>query len=138
MEDIFQYIVIIGAIIAAVIKSVSKEKQKKATPKVHGPIETTMQRDEKNPSPASEWEKWFDLIEEKIEPQKQEPVVVAPAVQDVHSLSSTTKKRPKIQVKEIETLNNIEHTDNPPQIALDSMDEIRKAIIYSEIIQRKY
>lgn len=138
MEDIFQYIVIIGAIIAAIVKNVSKEQHKKATPRVQGPIETTMQKDEKVPSPSSEWEKWFDLIEEKKEPQKQEPVVVAPAVQDVHSLSSTTKKRPTIQVKEISTLNNIEHTDSPPQIALNSMDEIRKAIIYSEIIRRKY
>lgn len=138
MEDIFQYIVIIGAIIAAIVKTISNDKQKKATTQGHGPINTGMPSNEKESSPTSEWEKWFDLIEEKKEPIKQEPIVVAPTHQDVHSLSSTAKRRPTIQVNEITSLNNVELTDNPPQIALDSMEEIRRAIIYSEIIQRKY
>lgn len=138
MEDIFQYIVIIGSIIAAIVTNVSKEKQKKATQKKQGPIVTSMPNNEKESSPTSEWEKWFDLIEEKIEPVKQEPVDVKQVPQNVHALSSTTKRRPTIEVKEIEALNNIEHTDTSPQITLDSMDEIRRAIIYSEIIQRKY
>lgn len=137
MEDIFQYIVIIGAIIVAIVKNVSKEKPKTATTPRQSPVVTTIPENEKQTSPSSEWEKWLNS-ETETEPMKQEPLIVAPAHQDVHSLSSSIKRRPTIQVEEIKALKNTEHTDHAPQIALDSMDEIRKAIIYSEIIQRKY
>lgn len=141
MESIGDYIYII-AIIATIISSFFKKSKKKKKQTTH--------------TPTSQPNPW-----EEIQRQWEEATQTAPAVQPIPAQQTETKSNKttrskhytqpmsyettddvsKLRVKKRPS-NTLYTTEETPieviDIALDEPNEIRKAILYSEIINRKY
>lgn len=139
MDDTLQYIIVIIAVIAAIISKIRNQEKVNKTPESKKPVLTPAEDRRTNPSPEG-WEKWFDISEEKAQPVKQEPVVVNIHAQSIHpDIYKKTNPAMNTNNKEkIEAQNMYELPEDKVDIQFNSMEEVRKAIIYSEIIQRKY
>jgi len=139
MDDTLQYIIVIIAVIAAIISKIFKQEKVNKTTESKKSVLTPAEGEKKSPFPEN-WEKWFDTSEEEVKPIKQEPVVVALHPQSIHS-DLIKKIKPEVNTdneKSIEAQNINELSEGRPDIQFNSIEEVRKAIIYSEIIQKKY
>jgi len=139
MKDTLQYIIVIIAVIVAIINKIRNQEKADGNPKNKKPVLDSTEN-KKTSSLPGDWEKWFKESEEEVQPVKQEPVVVAIHPQTIHSdLNRKNKSVVETNNKEqIKAQNIDEHSNCEPEIQLNSIEEVRKAIIYSEIIQRKY
>jgi len=140
MEDVLQYIIVIIAVIVAIISKVNKQKKADASAKNSKPIVNSTENEKTKKIPGS-WEKWLDLDKAETEPVKQEAISVAPKLKEaVDSMNKNAKKESEQSHKEkiskkIDIDNQSEYY---PEIELSTIDDVRRAIIYSEIINRKY
>lgn len=128
-----EYLVIIafvGLIIFKVIKK-SCEVNKEETGKTILPgKQSVTSRETKEPlQPADSWEEWFadEMTKQKV-----------PAIQKVISSDSSVEVHPPIQEKVKKEMACKQPVCCEPRIKLNSSEELRRAIIYSEILNRKY
>jgi len=139
MDDIPQYIVITIVIIAAIISKIRNQEKVNGNKENKSP-DLAQKEDEKTNHLPNNWEKWLSGNEEKAEPLIQDPVNTVLHPQS--SQEDLTKKN-KIGAEKDCTdkgklqSNNITSEDRP-DIQLRSLEDVRRAIIYSEIINRKY
>ncbi len=142
MEDIFQYIIVIGIIIAIVVSKIGKQEKKKTAERSKEPVLPPTEEDKKESQLPEAWEKWFNLNEEEdVKPTQSAPVVVTPKSQNIHEDPNVRKKSAVLtkDIKEKKTVqDSFEQKNSKPDLQLSSPEEARKAIIYSEILHRKY
>ena len=124
MEDIFKFLFVIGIIAIGIAKQVKKEKEKqtaKKTPAPTIPPYKEMQKKVLAPPPAT-----------KTERGKESPRPFLTGTPE-----STSHYRPvsPAPTKQEDTAQPIK---NSPDFNVHSVEEVRKAIIWSEILQRKY
>lgn len=118
MEDILQFLVIAGVIAFGIFRQFNKEKPQK--PEKRSPI----------PVPEYEYEPEFEETVLFEEPQKQ--VAVSPKLslpQEGVRSTYTRAAQPK---------TNKEAKINKNEFSIQSAEEVRRAIVWSEILQRKY
>ena len=120
MEDILQFLVIAGILAFGIFRQFNKEKAKK--------------QEEKNAMPAPEYEYEYEPeIEEKPlfeEPQKTVMAHPKPF------LSEEGTRSTHIPVRNTQTGKKAEASKN--NFSIHSAEEARRAIIWSEILRRKY
>lgn len=138
MEDIFQYIVITVGVIVIIMSKVRKLNKESSHTNGEKPVLTPAKEVKRDP--VSDWEKWFETDERDATTLKQEPVVVVPHSENIHTdynaknkLATEKKSTDKIKVPQTE-----EPSESRSDFQFQSIEEVRKAIIYAEIIQRKY
>ncbi|WP_294617120.1 hypothetical protein [uncultured Bacteroides sp.] len=126
MEDIFKFLLIAGIMIISFVRQAKKEAKKKAgnTPAVPVP-------DEGRPFP----ETLNDEIYGGYIPESPKPVTVV-ARKKTEKKHKPAPKQPFIQPNTDNTLS--EPADVPSEFEIHSAEEARKAIIWGEILQRKY
>jgi len=139
MDDILQYIVITIVIIAAIISKIRNQEKVNGNKENKRP-DLAQEEDEKTNHLPNNWEKWLKGSEEKSEPLIQNPVNTVLHPQS--SQADLTKKN-KIGVENDSTgkgklQSNNTTSEDRPDIQLSSLEDVRRAIIYSEIINRKY
>ena len=156
MEDFLKFLLIAGVILVGIFKEVNKNsKSKKATNK--RPVSPMPSPDEIAPNPVPMPETWSmpKSLDELFQPIPIEPAAPKRTSQQV------SKKAPKQKKKKEEVsvaasiahsaaqdeLNNRqsshyndphESSDNKEDFTIHSAEEARRAIIWGEILQRKY
>lgn len=139
MEDVFQYIIVVAAVIVAIVSKVRKLNIENSKTDVNQPVLNPDKRKATTPIPNN-WEKWFEPDEIKEAPLKQEPVVIAPRSENIHTDSNVKNKITSNKNESRKNINQFkeENSEYQGEIQLQSIEDVRRAIIYSEIIQRKY
>lgn len=139
MENTFQYIIVVIAVIVAIISKIRKQEKADSSTKSDKPVSTPPKSEKKKPL-SENWEKWLEAFEEEVKPVKQEPVVVNIHTQKIHEDVVKNTKLPEGTSNKKETVvkSTDEQSEYRPEIQLNSIEEVRRAIIYSEIIHRKY
>lgn len=118
MEDVLQFLVIAGVIAFGIFRQFNKEKSNK--PEKRSPI----------PVPEYEYEPEFEETTLFEKPQKQVTVPPKPSFPKEGVRSTYT---PVVQPK---TSKKAEISKN--EFSIQSAEEARRAIIWSEILRRKY
>nr|WP_320037045.1 hypothetical protein [uncultured Bacteroides sp.] len=141
MDDYLQYIIVVVAVIAAIVSKIRTQEKADNDKNNKKPTVVPSEPENKKGNTILEnWEKWFEADETKVSPLKQEPVNVSIHPSPKNAELSTAKKQVTTadhKEKEDISLKN-EIFENTPDIQLDTVEDVRRAIIYSEIIQRKY
>jgi hypothetical protein len=141
MDDFLQYIIVVVAVIAAIVSKIRKQEKADNDKNNKKPTAVPSEPEEKEGNTVLDnWEKWFEADETKVTPLKQEPVNVAihPSPRNA-DLSTANKQAATADYKEKEDISlKNEILENTPDIQLNTVEDVRRAIIYSEIIQRKY
>ncbi len=123
MEDVIKFLLIIGFIAIGVFKQVSKEKSKKnAENDIPVPVPPPV------PQPSSVQRKSSQKANSPKK-QKQFTTHIEEGVRTAHN--PPTISAPPHQTDETESAETSEYT-------IDSPEEARRAIIWSEILQRKF
>lgn len=151
MELFIQYIIIIAVFFSFVLKIISGVR-KRVEKENDTALPTRQPEYEVDHAPTSfpkggmieKWEKWFDDdIEEETMPVAQEAVKATPSPTfsyeaDFHKAYEPMQLANERHVAPSgkEPLSKSEVT--PPPISLKNREEMRRAILYSEIINRKY
>jgi len=139
MDDILQYIVITIVIIAAIISKIRNQEKVNGNKENKRP-DLAQKEDEKTNHLPNNWEQWLKGNEEKAEPLIQKPVNTVLHPQS--SQADLTKKNKIGAEKESadkgKLQSNNTSSEDRSDIQLSSLEDVRRAIIYSEIINRKY
>lgn len=141
MDDFLQYIIVVVAVIAAIVSKIRTQEKADNDKNNKKPTVVPSEPENKKGNTILEnWEKWFEADETKVSPLKQEPVNVSihPSPKKT-DLSTANKQATTTDYKEKEDISlKNEILENTPDIQLNTIEDVRRAIIYSEIIQRKY
>lgn len=141
MDDFLQYIIVVVAVIAAIVSKIrTQEKADNDKNNKKPTVVPSEPENKKGNTILDNWEKWFEADETKVTPIKQEPVNVSIHPSSKKTDISTSNKQAATadhKEKEDTSLKN-EILENTPDIQLNTIEDVRRAIIYSEIIQRKY
>ena len=137
MEDLGDYIYLIFIAIAVVSSFFGKKKKKDVQPNEH-------------PTPATNWHEIIKQMaegKELVDTPEPAPLKVAPVATKAASVSSTPEAMVSV-VSAAEGARSITHraavVDNDEEsqssllVDIDDEDDAAKAIIYSEILTRKY
>lgn len=143
MEDIFKFLLVIGVIVVGLVKQVKKEAKKQADSKPASPIPHTG-----NPIPES----WNDETYGGYIPKGPSDETIAPPASTKKPKPS--KSKPFIPLNMADNSDQRFHTslkqtisapeaiaeevNEPSEFEIHSIEEARRAIIWSEILQRKY
>lgn len=125
MEDFSQYI-IFGLVALAIIISTIRTKKKQAAnmeKQSHLPEHT---KEITKSSVPQNWEEWFNQDDKS-----------QPAPPSIHPTKIVGNK-PQIKKQAEPKVKDHERLGYEPEIKLTSAEEARRAIIYSEILHRKY
>lgn len=123
MEEILKFLLIAGVIIIAIIKQVSKSKAEQADKKSHIPVPMPNPTDETGAPVPDQWGNV--LTPKKTKKAKATPVQPAtPPPAKKKTLPATTESEPTLA--------------EDSEFAIHSAEEARRAIIWSEILNRKY
>lgn len=141
MDDFLQYIIVVVAVIAAIVSKIrTQEKADNDKNNKKPTVVPSESENKKGNTILDNWEKWFEADETKVSPLKQEPVNVAihpsPKKPDLSTANKQTATADYKEKEDISLKNEI--LENAPDIQLNTVEDVRRAIIYSEIIQRKY
>jgi hypothetical protein len=141
MDDFLQYIIVVVAVIAAIVSKIRKQEKADNDKNNKKPTVAPSEPDNKKGNTILDnWEKWFEADETKVTPLKQEPVNVAihpsPKKTDISTSNKQIATANHKEKEDISLKNEI--LENTPDIQLNTIEDVRRAIIYSEIIQRKY
>ncbi|MDR0748176.1 MAG: hypothetical protein LBF62_01230 [Tannerellaceae bacterium] len=133
------YIVIIIAVgISSLFSSAKKKKQAGQTPRQ--PIQDTENKGGNTPEPKSFWELLEEMqgggqMQEKTQTKKKPAKVSAPAYnsEEINAFKVTPASQP------LDLINlSEEEAFALPADSLRNIDELKKAVIYSEILNHKY
>ncbi len=126
MENIITFLLIMGILIIGYsTQQVKKEAKKRSEQQPHTPIP-----DIEYPIP----ENWDDIILEESHPKVTQTVTQAERKKNFSSVKSI--KNPSIS-KPISPIA-MQKSEAPSEFAIHSVEEVRRAIIWSEILQRKF
>lgn len=145
MEDFFKFLLIAGVIIVGIVKEVNKSKKKKEKPLAPSMPPRTVTVPEAVPMPEA-WRGLDELLQSIPSQRPTAPISPPP---------SKTKKKKEISVESslansaAQDKRNSQagsHYDAPSQsadnetgdYAIQSAEDARRAIIWGEILQRKY
>ncbi len=136
-EDILYFIIISAVIVISIVRNIKKAQQKTSAPPLDHPT----------PSTPSTWE---DLMRELQKQTQQEPEIVKEqAVEYPMTNRSQEKIIDEIKNLETETYQKEEEPEQEPILVeekedvpkdyeIKTADDLKKAVIYSEILNRKY
>lgn len=137
MKDLGDYIYLIFIAIAVVSSFVGKKKKKETQPSNH-------------PAPATNWQEIIKQLagdKELVDTPEPAPVKVAPVVaktatvapmqESMVSVKSASEGTRSITHKAVTTEED-DDSQSPILVELDDQDDAARAIIYSEILTRKY
>ncbi|WP_321334052.1 hypothetical protein [uncultured Bacteroides sp.] len=139
MKDLLQFLLIVGIIGVAIIRQISKNKPEKAdaTPRTPSP----KGEDDESPSLPGGWEQWFPTEQKSAMPPVAHEVIAPAATTVQQRKKELSKKNAPLPP----TKKNNQKQDSPPQtnnneqdFGIHSAEDARRAIIWSEILQRKY
>ena len=135
MEDVFKFLLVIGVIVFGIVRQYKKEAASKSGDGLPVP-------DADTPLPEN-WGggTYGGYIPEGPRPQTAD--ACAEATTQTQSLTSSTPPSPPKRVAEPSTRpsrpkDTPPATDTPPEYDLRSIEEVRRGIIWSEILRRKY
>lgn len=127
MEDILKFLFIVGIILIGIVKQVKKEKEKEVSKKTPTPTIPSYKDNKKEVfTPVTPTQS-----KRGKEYPHSSPVKASENVSHYHPIS---KSAPTSTIKE----NTTQDIKKSPDFDIHSVDEVRKAIIWSEILQRKY
>lgn len=139
MGDILQFLLIASVIGIAIIRQVSKNKAEKTDANPRTPFPKGKEQQNTETTLPGNWEQWFPT-EIKNEQPRAETVIVAAAID-----SPPKKEKPlkKSAYSSLDRKNNPTPEVSPPEaekqdFGIHSAEDARRAIIWSEILQRKY
>ncbi len=137
-EDILYFIIITTVIVISIVRNIKKAQRQNSAPPIDHPT----------PSTPSSWE---DLMRELQQAPQQEPKAVReqPTVEysmteyqsqeeiidEIESLETETYKK---VVKPEQKIILEEENNYPKEYEIKTPDDLKKAIIYNEILTRKY
>ena len=126
MDGILQFLLIVGIIVIGVVKQFKKEAKKNAENRPAMPMP-----DAESPFP----ENWNGVPYDGYNPENPGPEVSAPRKKAAKKHKSAPKQPPVCP-----NTDNMspEPTEASSQFEIHSAEEARKAIIWGEILQRKY
>lgn len=145
MEDVFKFLLVAAVIGIGLIRQFKKEADKNAKNKPVNPIPHTDLNKETCPFPAEEEETYGGYI-----PKGPKTVISPNSSAHVKSIKKTKKaqtgtilsSQPRSVLSPDTPPSPINNLDSIPEenseFAIHSPEEARKAIIWSEILQRKY
>ena len=137
MEDLGDYIYLIFIAIAVVSSFFGKKKKKETEPNEH-------------PAPATNWQEIIKQMaegKELVETPEPVPVKVAPVVAKPATASPTPEAMVSVKsaaegtrsvVNRTAVVDDEEASQSSLLVDLDDQEDAAKAIIYSEILTRKY
>ncbi len=137
MKDLGDYIYLIFIAIAVVSSFFGKKKKKETEPNEH-------------PAPATNWQEIIKQMaegKELVDTPEPAPVKVAPVVAKAVSVSPTQEPMVSVVsaaegarsvVNRTAVVNDQEVSQSSLLVELDDQEDAAKAIIYSEILTRKY
>ena len=135
MENLGDWLYITLLVIAGIgslLGSGKKKKQSQQTSDQPSPIPDYERKTQQEEEPGSFWDMFDDIPKEQPHPQQPKPVIQPQRIQPIiHSKPVNTP------VYTSETDNN---QDDPFEYSesFHDTEELKKAIIYSEILNRKY
>lgn len=125
MEDIFKFLLVIGILVIGFVRQAKKEAKKKA-----GNPSAMPMPDGKSPFPGD----WEDATYGGYIPEGPEPEPIA--------VTGQTKKKTRPAAASSSPSPSPapvpQATDEPSEFEIRSVEEARRAIVWSEILQRKY
>ena len=137
MEDLGDYIYLIFIAIAVVSSFFGKKKKKETEPNEH-------------PAPATNWQEIIKQMaegKELVDTPEPAPVKVAPVVAKPATASPTPEAMVSVKsaaegtrsvVNRTAVVDDEEASQSSLLVELDDQEDAAKAIIYSEILTRKY
>lgn len=137
MEDLGDYIYLIFIAIAVVSSFFGKKKKKETEPNEH-------------PAPATNWQEIIKQMaegKELVETPEPVPVKVAPVVAKAATVLPTQEAMVSVKsaaegtrsvVNRTAVVDDEEASQSSLLVELDDQEDAAKAIIYSEILTRKY
>ena len=129
MEDIFKFLLIIGIIVFGIARQAKKEAKKNADKRSAMPIPEAGNTLPENRND----ETYGGFIPKGPEPEKVTATKKASKASSRYTSSYTPTKQ---QIPPQETA--VQETDATSEFNIRSTEEARRAIIWSEILQRKY
>jgi hypothetical protein len=138
-EDILYFIIISAVIIISIVRNIKKAQQKTSMPPENHPT----------PSTPSTWEDLMRELQKQTQPEpeavkRREPVEYEPIsyqsqeeiIDEIESLKAETYQ--KKEKPEQEPILQEEKNEVPNDYEIKTAEDLKKAIIYSEIMNRKY
>jgi hypothetical protein len=125
MEDIFKFLLVIGTIVFGIVRQVKKEAKKNAGQRSAVPIPDT-----KNKLPENRDDETYGGFIPKG-PELENITITEK--KSSHRTNTPLKKKFSSPVPE-----EVQETDEVSEFNIRSTEEARRAIIWSEILQRKY
>lgn len=156
MEDFFKFLIVAGVIVVGIYNEVKKNRATKAKNK--RPATPIPQHDEADYEPTPLPEAWGrgTTLDELFEPAPTEPPVRKPSAKPSYNKQPSKKKKQREEISVSASLANSvaqdernsrqgTHYDTPngssdgnSEYEIHSAEDARKAIIWGEILRRKY
>ena len=129
MEDIFKFLLVIGIIVFGIVRQAKKEAKKSADERSAMPIPDAEDRLPEN---------WEDETYGGFIPKGPEPeeIIIVKKTEKISPRPTNTGTLPKQKISP--PAPEAEETDETSEFGIRSAEEARRAIIWSEILQRKY
>ncbi|WP_077155560.1 hypothetical protein [Bacteroides bouchesdurhonensis] len=149
MEDIFKFLLLAGVIIVGIVKSIRKTvdhtEDKRSVPPTQSTVETVP---DTVPLPEA-WGKIFspkDIFQPATTPKKSTSPSQKPKNQKKHAAQFGSENNVAQQNAESQSSHphissstvSLEPSENEEDFAIHSIEEARRAIIWGEIMHRKY
>ncbi|MEY8685959.1 ferrichrome ABC transporter substrate-binding protein [Bacteroides sp. AN502(2024)] len=137
MEDFLRFLLIAGVILVGIFKEVNKsskaKKARRPVPPMPSPVEAT-------PDSIPMPEAWGrpQLADELPQPIPRKQPADKPSSKQQYSKQKTPKQQKKKGEVSVATSLASSAADNKDDFAIHSAEEARRAIIWGEILHRKY
>lgn len=148
MEDFLKFLLIAGVILVGIFKEVNKNSKSKKTRETHPvppkPSPSTVEIDPDAVPIPEIWSKHKplgDLLEPFFEPVAPKPAPKKPKKKEEISISASLANsvaQDERNAKQGSHFASSDSSENEEDFAIRSAEEARRAIIWGEILQRKY
>ncbi len=125
MEDILQFLFIAGFIIISIVGQLKKESKKSTDNQFDTPLPEEEIDEDAMPVPQSWGRSYADHTTEKLPPKAVHKLTASPRTAPPKKVSSSPPPAPQA-------------SDSNPDYSIHSVEEARKAIIWSEILRNKW
>lgn len=160
MDDILKFLPVVAIILIGIFNAVKKSQAEKAETKRRMPSTPSAPEADSDASPMIG--PWAKMLDELLMPRPVENPTMQPAAQDIPADSGKTKTKNKIKNKKNEVsveaslansvaqdARNLKDSSSHDDLAqltdqgtedftINSVEEARRAIIWGEVLQRKY
>ena len=139
MGDLLQFLLIAGVIGIAIIRQVSKNKVEKTDTTSRTPFPEGQEQESTETTLPGNWEQWFPTEMKNEQPHAK--AVIIKAKTDLPQKKE--KKLKESAYSPLDRKNNPTPNSSPPEadkqdFGIHSTEDARRAIIWSEILERKY